>query len=141
MPLYLYATIEGDRELSRRFNNIPVQLDNLKVPLSTIEREVMQSVDVNYSARGGLFGIWPKRKDNKSHPLLEKTGAMRSAFKSAVGDQYVSIFNPTSYFKYHQSNKPRRKLPRRVMLKIDEIRKVFIVKTFQRHIQETLRGQ
>ena len=131
----LSCDIEGDKELSRRFIKIPQDIGSFHEPLFKIGNEVRMSVDANYSSRGSLFGApWAARKDSKSHPILEDTGRMRSSFQQNLGSDYVEIFNPTPYFKYHQSNKPRKKLPRCIMLKLDQIRKVFIVKTFQAHI-------
>lgn len=137
----LKATIEGDKELSRKLSRIPSKLDDFQKPLGISGIEVRRSVDENFKGRGRLFGKWKKRKDSKSHPLLEKTGKMRHAFKQTLGPGYVEIFNPTPYFKFHQSNKPRKRIPRRVMLKIDNIRKVFIQKEFQRFIQQSLKGR
>ena len=136
----LSASIEGDKELHRTLNIIPKNLDNFKVPLFKIGREVRVSIDANYASRGALFGAkWKPRKDKKSHPLLEKTGKMRRAFDQDLGFDYVAIGNTSEYFKFHQSNAPRKKLPRRVMLKLDQIRKIFIVKEFQAHIQKAIR--
>ena len=140
--IVLSSSIEGDKELSRRFNSIPKDVGSFRGPLYRIGQEVRLSVDANYGSRGSLFGAkWEPRKDNKPHPLLERTGKMRSSFAQRLGDEYVEIFNPTPYFKYHQSNKARRKLPRRIMLKLDEIRKVFIVKEFQRHLHKSVTGR
>lgn len=136
----LSASLEGDKELSRRMMKIPDDIGNFKVPLFKIGREVRVSIDANYASRGALFGAkWKPRKDKKSHPLLEKTGKMRRAFDQDLGFDYVAIGNTSEYFKYHQSNAPRKKLPRRVMMKIDEIRKVFIVKTMQEHIRSSIK--
>lgn len=136
------GTLEGSQELKRRFNSIPLDLDKLSEPLARIGAELMISVDANYGSRGTLFGErWAPRKDHKPHPLLEKTGAMRHNFQQRLGPGYVEISNPTEYFRFHQSNKPRKKLPRRVMLKVDQIRKVFIIKTFQRHMNKAVTGR
>lgn len=135
----LKVDIEGEKQLSRRLMIIPKNIGNFKKPLFRIGGEVRGSIDTNFSGRGSLFGRWVPRKDNKPHPLLEKTGKMRSNFKQNLGPYYVEIYNPTPYFKYHQSNKPRKKLPRRVMMKIDNIRRSFIQKEFQRHIIESMR--
>lgn len=136
----LSASIEGEKQLSRRLMKIPDNIGSFREPLDKIGREVRLSVDANFSSRGALFGErWSPRKDSKPHPLLEKTGVMRNAFAQNLGPAYVEIFNPTEYFKFHQSNKPRRKLPRRVMLKLDEIRKRFIVREFQAHVREAIR--
>lgn len=135
----LKVDIEGERQLSRTLLTIPKNIDNFKRPLFRIGGEVRGSIDDNYGSRGALFGRWKPRTKSYSHPILEKTSTMRRNFKQKLGPDYIEIFNPTPYFKYHQSNKPRRKLPRRVMMKIDRIRQQFIQKEFQRHVQESIR--
>lgn len=137
----LNATLEGDKELSRRLIAIPQNIGSFKQPLFKIGREVRISADANFASRGALFGArWKPRKDNEPHPLLEKTGRMRRSFTQNLGNDYVEIFNTSDYFAYHQSNAPRKKLPRRVMLKLDQIRKQFIMREFQSHIQKSIRG-
>lgn len=136
----LSVDIEGDKELSRKLLTTPTNISNWKRPLFRIGAEVRGSIDTNFSGRGSLFGRWLPRKDNLPHPILEKTGKMRRNFKQNLGPDYIEIYNPTAYFKYHQSNKPRTKIPRRVMMKIDEQRRVFIQKEFQRHIIESMRS-
>lgn len=136
----LSASLEGDKELHRTLNIIPKNLDNFEEPLFRIGIEMLSAFDSNYDSRGSLFKAkWKPRKDKKSHPLLEKTGKMRRSFTSKLGNNYVELYNTAEYFKYHQSNAPRKKLPRRVMMKIDEIRKVFIVKAFQEHIRSSIK--
>jgi hypothetical protein len=61
---------------------------------------------------------------------------MRNSFIHKEGKDYVLVTNTAPYFKYHQSRLPRRKLPRRVMMKLDETRKQTIVKEFQKAIIE-----
>lgn len=140
--LEISGTIEGGKELSRRFIKIPEDIGNFKPVLFKIGREVRIAVDANFGSRGSLFREkWAPRKDNKPHPVLEKTGKMRRNFQQRLGDDFVEISNPTEYFKYHQSNAPRRKLPRRVMLKLDEVRKIFIIKEFQRHLHKAVTGK
>ena len=136
----LKVTLEGERQLSRRLLTIPVEISDFKRPLFRIGAEVRGSIDTNFSARGALFGRWVPRKDNLPHPLLEKTSAMRRNFKQKLGPNYIEIFNPTPYFKYHQSNKPRKRLPRRVMMKLDRDRKKKKKKEFQEHIIRAMRG-
>lgn len=137
----LSVQLEGEKQLSRRLLNIPNDIGNFKRPLFRIGAEVRGSIDVNFSSRGTLFGAkWAPRKDNLPHPILEKSTRMRRNFKQNLGTNYIEIYNPTPYFKYHQSNKPRRKLPRRMMMKIDRDRQIFIQKEFQRHIMEAMRS-
>lgn len=139
MAIELKVTLEGDVELSRRLLTIPDKIDNWYMPLYRVGQEVHRSVDANYSGRGSLFGKWEPRKDNKPHPLLEKTKAMRNSFANKLGPNYLHIYNTAPYFKYHQSNQPRKRLPRRVMLKIDRERQQFIQKEFQAHIINSMK--
>lgn len=136
----LSVDIEGEKQLSRKLLTASSGIGDFKRPLFRIGAEVRGSIDTNFSGRGSLFGRWLPRKDNLPHPILEKTSRMRRNFKQNLGPDYVEIYNPTPYFKYHQSNKPRTKIPRRVMMKIDEQRRVFIQKEFQKHIMDTIRS-
>jgi len=138
----LSVKLEGEQQLSRRLLKIPNDIGDFKRPLFRIGAEVRGAIDTNFSSRGALFGErWKPRKDTKPHPILEKTTSMRRNFKQKLGPDYLEIFNPTPYFKYHQSNKPRKKLPRRVMMKLDRDRKIFIQKTFQQHVLDAMRGK
>lgn len=140
--LQLNFEIEGEKQVSRRFNQIPQNLGSIQEPLRNIGTELLRSVDMNFASRGSLFDeAWQERTRNYPWPLLQKTGRMRAGFKDNLGKDYVEIYNIEDYFKYHQSNKPRRHLPRRVMLKIDQQRRTFIVKEFQRHMQKVVSGK
>lgn len=141
MPIYLDATLEGEQQLSRRLGIIADGVEDFSPAFERIEGELLHSVDSNFSQRGGLFGGWVPRKDDNPWPLLEKTGELRGGFMSAIKSDYLEIGNSVSYFKYHQSNQPRARLPRRVMLKIDQTRKVFITKAFQEQLAGLIQGQ
>jgi phage gpG-like protein len=140
--LEIRGTLEGDKELSRRFKALPEEIGDMKAPFGRINREMKVAIQSNYGSRGATFGErWAPRKDSKPHPLLEKTGQMRASFTHRLGPAYLEISNSAKQFKFHQSNRPRTKLPRRVMLKIDQIRKTFIVKELQRHLHKTVTGK
>lgn len=132
--IYLDASIEGEQQLSRRLMLVTDGVEDFGAPLENIADELLHSVDENFSKRGALFGGWPPRKTEAPWPLLENTGEMRGGFVSAVKSDYAEIGNFVPYFKYHQSNQPRTRLPRRVMLKIDQQRKVYINKQFQEYL-------
>lgn len=136
--IQLSVTLEGEKQLSRRLMTIPSDISDFKFPLFRIGGEIRGAIDTNFSQRGALFGRWLPRKDNKPHPLLERTGSMRRNFKQKLGPDYIEIFNPSPYFKYHQSNQPRNKIPRRVMMKIDDERKRFIQREFQKHVHDAI---
>ena len=134
--------IEGDKEVSMELGIEADKISKWTEPLEKIDTELLYSIDQNFSSSGALFddaGAWVERKGDYPWPILEKTGNMRGNFHSQVFNDYLVIKNPTEYFKYHQSNKPRKALPRRVMMKIDSIRRTFIIKKFQEYIVETTR--
>lgn len=149
MSLELTAELEGEKELSRTLGIATTKLKDFTPPLRKIEGEIEKSYQLNFSSRGGLFGGWAPRKPQYKNgrrvdtwPLMEKTGRLRSGYTSGlIGKTGLEISNDTSYFKYHQSNRPRTHLPRRVLLKLDQARKTFIVKSFQSYIISSLRGQ
>ncbi len=71
---------------------------------------------------------WPPRKDNKPHPLLIKTGKMFAAATNTRSPNHFSDIEASTdrvtlvtgisdaavpYYKYHHSDEPRTKIPRR----------------------------
>jgi hypothetical protein len=134
------ADIEGERQLDAYLGTVATGIKDFREPLNAIGSELLKTFDLNFQRRGALAGGWARRKDDNPWPLLEKTGAMRSAFRSRTNSDSVTLDNTAPYFRYHQSNQPRTRLPRRVMMFIDEQRRQFIIKRFQRHIVESVRG-
>jgi len=137
----LQVTIEGEKQVSRRLLILVDGVTNYTEPLYKINGELHKTFQMNFSQRGSLFGGWAPRKPQfrqgvrvDTWPLLQKTGGMRKSFRSTLGSEELVIRNVSPHFKYHQSNKPRRRLPRRVMMKIDKERKDFIVKAFQEYL-------
>jgi phage gpG-like protein len=137
--IHLDATIEGDRELSRRLLITADGIDDFREPLTRIGDELLHTFDANFASRGSLFGGWAQRKSPAPWPLLERTGTMRRSFDKNVDKDMVKLWNSAPYFGFHQSNQPRSKLPRRVMMKIDNQRKEFIQKAFQEYIISVMR--
>lgn len=70
-------------------------------------------------------GPWKPRKDNQPHPLLRKTGRMRSGFQFRSNSKGFSIKNNVDYSGYHEEGTefmPRRSaLNPEVSKKIDKI--------------------
>lgn len=65
---------------------------------------------------------------------------MKDSFKTAVAADYAEIWNTASYFKYHQSNKARSKLPRRMMMNLTNDTKSEIVKIFHTYWHSKVKG-
>lgn len=140
MPVVLEADLEGEKQLSRRLLIVSDGISDWRDPLTNIAGELHNAIDSNFDSRGGLFGGWAPAAFDYGHPLMEDSGELRENFQDEIGSDFVKITNPTPYFPYHQSNQPRSKLPRRVMMKLDQQRKTFITKAFQEHIVNTIRN-
>lgn len=131
--------IEGVKELDRRLMISADNLEDFTAPFTSIERYLLNTWQMNFDARGGLFGGWPAAKKDYGHPLLEDTREMRDSFTSNVTSQFVEFGNSSDYFKFHQSSAPRTRLPRRVMMKLDQERKDQVVKTFQQWANDAIK--
>lgn len=142
MGMQLGFEIEGDKQISAELGITIDHLTDFSEPMSEAADIMMDAVEDNFDKRGGRFGGWDPRKDpTKTHPLLELSGDMRKGFFKESTSEYAMVGNDDFKFPYHQSNQPRTKLPRRVMLQIDARMRDEIFKAFQRYIVYALRGQ
>lgn len=141
MGMQLGFEIEGDKQISAELGITIDHLTDFSEPMSEAADIMMDAVEDNFDKRGGRFGGWAPRKDKKTHPLLELTGDMRKGFYKESTSEYAMVGNEDPKFPFHQSNQPRTKIPRRVMLQIDARMRDEIFKAFQRYIVYALRGQ
>jgi len=122
--------IEGDVQLLRRSKKLDSSLHDFSKGFKNIgvylgaffKNEVFDS-------EGAVFG--EQWVSGPYYNQLEVTGNMRNSFVAKSDKESVLIDNTAAYFKYHQSNKPRSKLPRRIMMKLDDARKTKIIKLLQ----------
>ena len=132
--------IEGVPELSRILGMTYQKVTNLKKPLQASAKLVRQDVEQQFKTEGGLTGGWKPLaestlKGRGSSPILQVTGALRHSFYSQVDERKAIISSKLPYFKYHQSRKPRKKLPRRVMLVLTNRTKENIVQEFNQFLR------
>lgn len=136
--------IEGQKQLVRRFRGIEISGRNWKPTMKVIGRDLTEcfSGPVFETKGREIEEKWkPRKQPTGSWPLLEKTGRMRKGFEYRASSDRVEISNPVPYFVFHQSGKPRRKLPRRVMMKLATKQKSKIMKRFHQDIISKLRGR
>lgn len=107
---------------------------NIQGSLKESADYMIKVIDQNFGSHGGVWGKWKRRKKAYPWQMLEKTGAMRRGFRSKVSPKQAEISNTQPYFKYHQSRRPRKYLPRRVMMAIEEQQAKEITRIFQRNI-------
>lgn len=84
------------------------------------------------SGGGGLIG------SSSILPLVD-SGEMRDSFTYKAGKQQVVISNKKDYFKYHQSSKPRQRIPRRRMIGINNSVKGIVRAAIQDDIRRKIK--
>jgi hypothetical protein len=125
--------IEGETQLHRRIKGIADGVKDWSWATNKIG-QYLKGFFTNdvFQSEGAIIG--EKWVGGPYYHRLERTGKMRNSFLYKNDKMQVEISNSAPYFKYHQSKLPRKKLPRRVMMKLDEKRKQTIVKFFQEQI-------
>jgi len=142
-------SIEGEKQLSRRLRGLENDIKDFSPAFkkSASKLKSIFSRDV-FSSRGQVIGEkWKRlspytvaqkaRQGFPSDPLV-RTGKMKNSFTTKYGPREATISNTAEYFKYHQSNKPRSRIPRRVMMKLGNNQKEMVVKEFQNYIRKIL---
>jgi phage gpG-like protein len=147
--LQLSFAIEGDVELNRSLEGVSADLKNWKPEFAKTGRYLIKTFQQNFASAGvGLGSQWkplkPKYRAWKmahgySGDILVKTGKMMKSFEYIATPYDVTISNAMPYFVYHQSNKPRKVLPRRIMMKMTFKLRQGVVKIFQTAVQTTLK--
>ena len=149
--MYLSVTIEGEQQLSRKLR-IVQELVKDWTPAFQETAETLKDVfsgEVFDSEGGAIEESWPRLspayayRKARLYPgtgILVATGAMRESFVATFSKDMAVVGNSSEYFKYHQSNAPRTKLPRRVMMKLTNELKTRIVRIFNTYYQEALRA-
>ncbi len=141
MPFRLQMSLEGETQIDRVLGITVQGVTDFREPLEASKTIILDRVEQNFDKRGQLFGGWPARKKDKPWPLLEQTGKMRRSFKGDVTTTQLTVGNTDRKFPYHQSNKPRKIIPRRVMLTVDSTSAILITKAFQAYLVGLMRGK
>lgn len=147
MGLQISWSIEGDKQLSRRLRNVSSDVKDLKKPFDQSARKLRKifANDVFRTEGGIIDEKWARlspatvaRKARSGGGILVDTGRMKNSFRYRSAKDHAIIWNPTRYFKYHQSNKPRRRIPRRVMMKLAGQQRQMVVRIFHKYIRESV---
>lgn len=142
-------SIEGEKQLSRVLLGMESSLRDYTHPFRQSADHLIRtfSQDVFQSQGAAIGERWQRlspytvaQKARRGLPLtpLVGTGRMRASFRSIVSTDQAVVYNTTDYFKYHQSNRPRAHLPRRVMMKLSDNLKEQVVRYFQEHIRASM---
>lgn len=148
MPNYfkLSFKIEGIPELDRILMMKHKELSDFRKPLKKAGRMIKDDVRVNFMTEGMLVGGWkplaPSTVKGRTregyggeHPILQRTGKLKESFYYRSSKTRVIVSSKNPYFKYHQSRRPRTRLPRRSMLVLTERTRQNIVEEFNNYLR------
>jgi phage gpG-like protein len=149
MAVKLSWTIEGEQQLSRVLLGMESSMQDYSYPFRQSADFLKDTFAVDvFNTEGGAIGerwaplspatIAAKARAYQQTAPLIGTGNMRASFATEVSKDQAMVYNTASYFKYHQSNQPRSKLPRRVMMKLTNALKESVVRFFQEHIRVSM---
>lgn len=128
---FIKIEVKGEKQLMAGFLRVGRDLSNFRVPLTAANALIRKSVDTNFEREGSELGKpWKKLSKPAGHKILQDTGLMRGSFLSMISNTRVEISNTAPYFAFHQSNRPRHKLPRRIMMRIDKQRRDEVMRLF-----------
>lgn len=146
MPFQLSFTIQGEQQLSRRLRIVADGIRDFSDPFKSTAAYLMDAFQQSFDYQGRNIGVaWPplkestlkqKAKNYPGAPMLVRTGALKSGFMQQYATDHAKVWNSVNYFKYHQSNQPRSRLPRRQMMNLNENIKESIVKFFHEYIHK-----
>lgn len=149
--LRLEFSIEGETVLLRKLQGVEQEFKDWTPEFRKVGNMLAKTFKDNFQSEGGMLGkpwqplaaktLREKRRLGYPDDILVRTGKMRDSFRSEANATFVDIWNEMPYFVYHQSNQPRKKLPRRIMMRLDEQRKQAIVKIFQQAVGEKLKNR
>lgn len=142
--------LEGGDKVIRKLKRMGIELNDFSEEMRAIGKYYQNFVTVDvFEDEGGPYGNqWAplneayedaKREEYPGAGILERTGKMRRNFKTKISPNSMIFYNPTKYFKYHQSSKPRKKLPRRVMINLDAERRMEITRIMGQTLNKRLK--
>jgi len=137
MKPFISIDIQGEKQLAAGFVRVQRGISNFIQPLTESTSLLRRVIDDNFDSEGSTLGRpWKKLANPRSGKILQLTGNMRRSFIDKVSTSKAEISNKTNYFKFHQSNKARTKLPRRIMMRIDATRRNEIMRIFTKFLNK-----
>lgn len=150
MRTNLTVTITGDKAMIARLQKLDVSLLDMRTPMLTVSKFLTRYYSKAFVSQGGLFGKpWPrlnrqyevqKAKEYPGRPPLIKIGKMQRSFTYGLAKNGTVIRNTANHFPYHQSSAPRKRLPRRVMMAINNSIEVQIYLIINQYVRSKVKA-
>lgn len=129
--MQISVTVEGSAEAMAKLKKTSAGLADLSPAMKQVGTYLTNYFSGQaFASQGTVFGERWKRlnpmyeyyKDRQfpGQPILVRTGVMQRSFRAKSTANTTTITNKAPYFKYHQSDAPRKRLPRRVMMATNE---------------------
>ncbi|WP_210161261.1 phage virion morphogenesis protein [Bradyrhizobium sp. ORS 285] len=145
--LYLRMELQGEVQLSRVLQGVSATVKNWRPAFEKSGEQMVDffSEDVFDTEGAAVDDPWAalnpdyEKRKQKKYPdagILQATGLMRDSFVSQPSAMSLIVRNTAPYFKFHQSNQPRTRLPRRVMMKLTENIREKLIKNMQAYFIE-----
>lgn len=123
--------VTGLKEVRRKMERLGSSIYDFKEEFDSIGRDVVAYYKgPGFASQGGVFGNkWQrlsvpymrrKAKRYPGRPTLIATGAMQQGFEHTSTKQSTTITNSDKKFKFHQSTRPRKVIPRRQMMGVNQ---------------------
>lgn len=148
------VVITGDKEVRNKINRLGKSLYHLKDAMNEIGREGTKYYSsVAFASQGGVFGAkWPalspryaarKARQYPGRGILVRSGgqdSMQNSFTYKATNTSVEMGNDAKQFVYHQSSAPRKVIPRRRMIGVNEPIKRIIRSAISNDISKKIRS-
>jgi len=127
--------LENDRKIQEKFTELATKVSDLRIPFGLIANNFYQGNKKIFTLKGpgryeDLADSTKKQKQSEVgfiYPILKRTGRLSRSLTSKndsgaeffVGRKSMILGTKVPYLIYHQSDKPRKKIPQRKALFID----------------------
>jgi hypothetical protein len=126
-------------------------LDDMRRAFKEIaENETSYFANEAFRSRGGVFQTrWPalserylaaKRRMWGNKPIMVASGKMEGRFYGEYTRNSATMGNRSKYFKYHQSNRKRKVIPRRKMIGVNSRVQLIARLAIQKEINRKMRA-
>jgi phage gpG-like protein len=148
--LKIEIEVIGDKEFIGKLKKFGKEVLDWTPEFQTMEKHFKKYLtDLVFEYEGAIFGYpWPKlspkyelkkRVEFSGKGILERTGDLRKGWRFEASKGGLLMENNVPYGVYHQSTKPRKKIPRRPLLRIDSTQEKYIVDVLKKGLLERMK--